>query len=52
MEAPLNARIAAWDPENPPEDWRAMRRRWDRWHVGRTVWLLTAQAVAIATLVR
>lgn len=49
--APLNARIAQWDPENPPEDWREMRHRWDRWHLGRTLWLLMSQGIAVAALI-
>jgi len=50
--APLNARIATWAPENPPEDWQAMRHRWDRWHLGRTLWLLAAQALFVFALIR
>ena len=50
--APLNARIATWDPENPPEDWKKMRRRWDGWHIGRTIWLFAAQVVCIIALIR
>ena len=50
--APLNARIAKWDPERPPEDWRTMRRRWDAMHIARTAWLAAAQVVAVTILVR
>lgn len=30
--APINARVAAWDVEHLPSDWKAERRRWDERH--------------------
>jgi uncharacterized membrane protein len=39
---PINNRIAAWDPEDLPNDWRELRRRWDKFHSVRIVLLLSA----------
>ena len=39
---PLNNRIAAWNPEDLPNDWRDLRRRWDKFHYVRIVLLLSA----------
>lgn len=50
--APLNKRIALWNPEAPPEDWRAMIARWDRWHTIRTAVLIANQGLAIFALLR
>lgn len=27
---PINITTGRWDPDNPPENWRAIRRRWER----------------------
>ena len=50
--APLNKRIAGWDAEAPPEDWREMIRRWDRWHALRTVVLAANQTLVIVAFLR
>ena len=35
---PINLRIFRWDEEGgEPEEWRALRRRWDRLHLVRVV---------------
>lgn len=35
---PLNLRVLRWDEEHgDPEDWRRIRRRWDRIHTVRIV---------------
>jgi uncharacterized membrane protein len=44
---PINNRIAKWDPEDLPNDWRELRRRWDKFHHVRIVLLLIALACLI-----
>jgi hypothetical protein len=44
---PINNRIAKWDPEDLPNDWRELRRRWDKLHYVRIVLLLSALACLI-----
>lgn len=44
---PVNNRIAAWNPEDLPPDWRELRRRWDRFHYVRIVLLVSALACLI-----
>ena len=44
---PLNNRIAAWNPEDLPDDWRELRRRWDKFHYVRIVLLVCALASLI-----
>lgn len=46
---PINLRVFRWDEaEGDPEEWRTMRRRWDRFHTARIA-LDTAGFVLIAT---
>jgi len=40
--APLNSRIAAWNVQSLPPEWRQQGRRWDRLHAIRMVMLLAA----------
>lgn len=44
---PLNNRIAKWNPEDLPNDWRELRRQWDKLHYVRIVLLLIALACLI-----
>lgn len=44
---PINNRIASWDANNLPDDWRDLRRRFDRLHAFRVLLLLTALACLI-----
>jgi uncharacterized membrane protein len=44
---PINNRIAKWNPEVLPNDWRELRRRWDKFHYVRIVLLLSALACLI-----
>lgn len=37
---PINNKIANWDPNNLPRDWRELRRRFDQYHFVRIVMLL------------
>ena len=45
---PINNRVAAWDLENLPQNWRAERQRWDRLHAFRVVMLVIALVCLIA----
>lgn len=50
---PINKRIASWDANNLPDDWRDLRRRFDRLHAFRIFLLLVALACLIlGTVVR
>lgn len=48
VNVPINKRTLSWDPGNPPEDWRAERRRWHTYQGVRAlllgVWFLCAAA--------
>lgn len=44
---PVNNRIAKWNPEDLPNDWSELRRRWDKFHYVRIVLLLSALACLI-----
>ena len=37
---PINNKIANWDPNDLPDDWRELRRRFDQYHFIRVVLLL------------
>lgn len=37
----INLATGRWDPEDPPEDWRRTRERWELWQGVRS-WLLLA----------
>jgi uncharacterized membrane protein len=39
---PINNKIASWDPNDLPSDWRELRRRFDKYHFVRIVLLLIA----------
>ena len=39
---PINKRIASWDANNLPDDWRDLRQRFDLLHAFRVLLLLTA----------
>lgn len=39
VNVPINIATGRWDPDDPPEDWRRTRTRWDRYQ-GLRSWLL------------
>ena len=48
---PINNRVAAWDLNALPADWKSDRKRWDRYHGIRIVILVLASvAIALAAL--
>ena len=48
---PINNRVAAWDLNALPGDWKSDRRRWDQYHAIRIVILVLASvAIALAAL--
>lgn len=49
---PINNRIANWNPEDLPHDWRDLRGRWDKFHYVRIVLLLSALACLIWATVK
>jgi hypothetical protein len=49
--APLNSRIAHWDLNALPPDWKQMRRRWDAMHAIRCVFLVVALVLLVVSLV-
>lgn len=49
--APLNNRIATWNVQSLPPEWRQQCRRWDRLHAIRMVMLLAALVCLISSAV-
>lgn len=50
---PINNRIAAWDLENLPADWRQLRQKWDAYHRVRVAMLIAAfLCLATGTIIR
>jgi uncharacterized membrane protein len=47
VNVPINAATARWDPQNPPDGWRPLRRRWESFQAVRA-WLLLAGFVFLA----
>ena len=47
---PINDRVAAWDLNALPGDWRSDRRTWDRYHVIRIVILILASVAIVAAV--
>src|SRR5882672_1204960 len=48
---PINNRVAAWNLNALPGDWRSDRRRWDQYHVIRIVILILASVAIVAAVV-
>jgi uncharacterized membrane protein len=44
---PVNNKIAGWDPNDLPGDWRELRRRFDQYHFVRIVMLLITLACLV-----
>ncbi len=42
LPVPINNQVARWRPEALPDNWRALRQRWDRLHAFRVVVLAAA----------
>ena len=42
LPVPINNQVARWRPEALPDNWRALRQRWDRLHAFRVVVLAVA----------
>jgi hypothetical protein len=49
---PINKRIIGWTPETLPADWKAQERRWDSYHMYRTVALIVAFLALILSLAK
>jgi uncharacterized membrane protein len=47
---PINNRVKTWTPSSLPVDWQAQERRWDLYHWLRTVGLIVAFALLVASL--
>ena len=47
---PINKRVAAWDLNALPGNWRSDRRRWDQYHVIRIVILILASVAIVAAV--
>ena len=48
----INKQVACWSIENPPGDWAAVRARWVRFHVMRTLFSVPAFALYAAAMIR
>jgi uncharacterized membrane protein len=51
LPVPINNRIARWQPDSLPPDWRELRRRWDTLHAIRVVFLIVALVLLVASSV-
>ena len=49
--APINNQIARLNPEQPPQNWLALRKRWDRLHAIRVVIILVVLILLTAGIV-
>jgi uncharacterized membrane protein len=47
----INKQVARWSIENPPGDWAAVRARWIRFHVIRTLFSVAAFALYAAAVI-
>lgn len=47
-ELPINARVMAWNPADPPTEWTAERNRWETVHLIRTATALIGLAGTLA----
>ena len=45
VNVPINAATGKWDPDNPPEGWQRLRRRWELFQAVRAILLLAAFAL-------
>jgi len=50
-DLPINKQVARWSIENPPGDWAAVRARWIRFHVIRTLFSVPAFALYAAAMI-
>jgi uncharacterized membrane protein len=50
-DLPINKQIARWSIENPPGDWAAVRARWIRFHVIRTLFSVPGFALYAAAVI-
>jgi len=46
----INRATRLWDPDHPPQDWQATRRRWDRFQGVRSWLLLVAYLILVAAV--
>ena len=46
-DVPINKQIAHWSVQSPPADWTAIRARWIRFHIARTLFSLPGLACYI-----
>jgi hypothetical protein len=47
---PINIATGRWNPEHPPDNWKAIRDRWERFQAVRT-WLLLLAFVLVCLAV-
>jgi len=50
LPVPINNRIMRWTPVTLPQDWRAQERRWDTFHLLRTLALIGSFALLTLSL--
>jgi len=51
LPVPINNRVARWQPDSVPANWRDLRRRWDLLHDIRVVFLVIALILLVASCV-
>jgi uncharacterized membrane protein len=50
FNVPINLATAKWDPDNPPEDWKEIRNKWERFQ-GIRSWFLLLGFISICMAV-
>jgi hypothetical protein len=49
LPVPINNRVARWQPDSLPPNWRELRRRWNTLHAVRVVFLVVALILLVAS---
>jgi uncharacterized membrane protein len=49
LPVPINNQITRWQPDSPPANWKALRRRWDVLHAVRVGFLVVALILLVAS---
>lgn len=51
VNVPINGKVQSWQPDAPPEDWKLLRDRWERFHNIRALLSVLGFALFAASVV-